>query len=348
MKFLNMTIHRNSLRLAGVYLTILMIISLFFSINVYQLSVQELDRGLRRPGPNSAINRLPADSLGRNTLNSFLAEQEAQYDAAQQRILQRLIVVNLIILAWGGVLSYYFAARTLRPIEEAHEAQSRFTADASHELRTPLAAMRAENEVALMDPKLTVKKAKQVLESNVEELAKLTELSAGLLRLAQVEKSGLAKKRVTIDTVIQPAIDRVIPLAEKKNILIHGTVEQGKLLVNADSASLVEAFVIILDNAVKYSPSKTEVTVTIETVNRDIVVRIADQGIGIKATELQHIFERFYRADSSRSKQEVTGYGLGLAIAKQIVQLHGGKLSVTSQPAKGSVFSVTLPLAKQG
>lgn len=348
MKFLNMTIHRNSLKLAGVYLTILMIISLFFSVNVYQLSIQELDRGLRRPGPNSAINRLQMDSIGRSTLNSFLAEQEAQYEAAQQRILQRLIVVNLIILAWGGILSYYFAARTLRPIEEAHEAQSRFTADASHELRTPLAAMRAENEVALMDPKLTVKKAKQVLESNIEELTKLTELSAGLLRLAQVEKSGLAKGHVSIDTVIQSAIDRVMPLAEKKNILIHGTVEQGKLLVNADSASLVEAFVIILDNAIKYSPDKTEVKLTVEVVNRDVVVRIADQGVGIKATELQHIFERFYRADTARSKHEISGYGLGLAIAQQIVQLHGGKITVTSRPTKGSVFSVALPIVKQG
>ncbi len=347
MKLLPMTFHRNSLKLAGVYLTILMIISLFFSINVYQLSVQELDRGLRRPGPNSAINRLPADSPGRNTLNSFLDEQEAQYEAAQQRILQRLIVVNLIILAWGGVLSYYFAHRTLRPIEEAHEAQSRFTADASHELRTPLAAMRVENEVALMDPKLTVKKAKQVLESNIEELAKLTELSAGLLRLAQVEKSALIRERVDIDMVVQSAIDRVMPLAEKKNILIHGTVEHGKLLVNADKTSLIEAFVTILDNAVKYSPDKTEVTVTIEAASKDVVVRITDQGVGIKATELQHIFDRFYRADTARSKQEVTGYGLGLAIAQQIVQLHDGNISVTSQPAKGSVFVVTLPLVKQ-
>jgi two-component system sensor histidine kinase CiaH len=337
-----MKFHKNSLKLAGLYLAVMMVISLFFSANVYQLSVQEFDRGLRRPGPDSAVNRLPLDGLDRFTRDELLQEREGQYQDAKDRILQRLILVNILILLGGGALSYYLALRTLRPIEEAHAAQSRFTADASHELRTPIAAMQAETEVALMDPKLTLAKAKDILNSNLEELTKLTQLSEGLLALAQAENIKLSKTELSLTDVVQKAINRIVPLAEQKNILVSFSSAED-IKIYGDETSLVEALVIILDNAVKYSPPKSEIIVSTESESKNALIKITDTGIGIKATEIPHIFDRFYRADSARSKQQANGYGIGLAIAKNIIDMHQGKIDVTSKPLVGTTFSIRLP-----
>jgi signal transduction histidine kinase len=332
--------HKTSTKLAGLYLAVMMVISLFFSINVYQLSVQEFDRGLRRPGP--ALNRGPEMGLPSVTRDQILQEREQQYETAKSRVLGRLVVINLLILVGGGVLSYYLALRTLRPIEEAHESLERFTADASHELRTPIAAMQTEIEVALMNPKLTLKESKEKLKSNLEELAKLTMLSEGLLRLARLENSDITGQDVLAETVIRRAIGRVLPLAEKKHILIK-TPDNIRGKVVADEDSLVEAFVIVLDNAIKYSNEKTEVEITSRQERHQIIIQVKDNGIGIKATALPHIFERFYRADSARSKQ-TDGYGLGLAIAKNIIDMHEGEISITSASGKGTTVTISLPL----
>jgi two-component system, OmpR family, sensor histidine kinase CiaH len=338
----NVTLHKPSLRLAGLYLGVILSISLFFSANIYQLSLQEFDHGFKVQLPGTVTNVLPSGEAISLLQQQLLAERDQRYAAAKQRVLTRLVLTNAAILVGGGFLSYYLARRTLQPIEEAHEAQSRFTADASHELRTPIAAMQSETEVALMDPKLTLAQAKEQLSSNLEELSKLTILSEGLLRLAQLEDNGLQKKSVPLDTVLQQALDRVMPLAEKKNILITSAGAKGTHVLG-DQASLTEAVVTILDNAVKYSPEKTEAKLTIGQEQRYVTVTVQDQGIGIKATELPHIFERFYRADAARSKQHIHGYGLGLSIAKNIISLHGGKIVAHSQPGKGSRFIIYLP-----
>ena len=339
-----MKLHKGARKLAGFYLAILMAITLFFSAAVYQLSVQELERNLRRPGPNSAINRLPRTGPDRITAEEILQEREDQFEQARSNILQRILITNLAILLGGGILSYYLAVRTLRPIEEAHDAQSRFTADASHELRTPIAAMRAETEVALNDPKLNIKKAKELMSSNIEELAKLTALTEGLLKLANAENGELPRSSLYVKPLVASVIADVRERADKKNIKI-GLETPAQLKVLAEETSLREALIILLDNAIKYSPEKTSVAVTAVAVSKYVEIAVADQGIGIKSTELPHIFERFYRADSARSKQKVEGYGLGLAIAKSIVELNNGQISVTSTPGKGTVMTMRLPKA---
>lgn len=338
---MNVTVHKPSLRLAGLYLAIIMFISLFFSGNVYQLSLQEFDRGFQGLS-TQGVNVTPGNSFVALLEEKLHQERIQRYEEAKLRVLTRLVLINCAILIGGGFLSYYLARRTLQPIEEAHEAQSRFTADASHELRTPIAAMQSETEVALMDPKLTLIQAKQLLESNLEELGKLTTLSEGLLRLAQLDNNDLQKRAVPIDHVVQQALDRVMPLAEKKSILIVSAGRKG-LKVRGDVVSLTEALVILLDNAVKYSPEKTEIHVGVASGQKQVSITVEDHGAGIKATELPHIFDRFYRADAARSKQHTNGYGLGLAIAKNIVDLHGGKITVQSKPGYGSRFTLQFP-----
>ena len=320
-----------------------MIISLFFSATIYQTSIKELDRGLRHP--TAVFNTIEGPAgvgFPAGIRTQFLNERETQYQEAHDRILNNLILTNILILIGGGALCYYLALRTLKPIEEAHEAQSRFTADASHELRTPITAMRTENEVALMDPKLTLKDARLQLKSNVEELEKLSSLSEGLLRLAQIDNNHLEKTTVSAETITRAAVNRVLPQTEAHNILIK-TVMQTDAEVVVDQASATEALVTLIDNAVKYSPDESEVIVRVTQDQRQVFFQVIDTGPGINKEELPHIFDRFYRADSSRTKKSVGGYGLGLAIAKSIADAHHGDITVVSKVKKGSTFTLSLP-----
>lgn len=338
-----MKLHKNSLKLAGLYLAIIMFISLFFSAAIFQLSVAELDRGLRHPGPMGQLGpeaRLPADI--RDVLRQ---DREIRYTEAKDRVAGRLIAVNGIIFIAAGFLSYYLSLRTLRPIEEANERLERFTADASHELRTPLSVMQSEIDVALTDPKLSLAKARAVLSSNLEEITRLTDLSAALLQLARLGGDSLPKQELGLSAVVQKAVEEITPLASQKDIKIMVPVmDEG--VVMGDEPSLFQAIAILLDNAVKYSPKKSKIDVQVEATPKNIIIKVADRGPGIKDSELPHIFERFYRADSSRSRAHTNGYGLGLAIAQSIVGMHNGSISVESSYGKGSTFTIQLPRAK--
>jgi signal transduction histidine kinase len=337
---MRLTFHKESLKLAGLYLAIVMTISIFFSGIVYQLSAQEFKRGLLRPVQGFELQL--GDGFIGNWREQLMAERQEQYDAATHRVVQRLIILNVLILVGGGLLCYYLAERTLRPIEEAQEALERFTADASHELRTPLTVMKSENEVTLMDPKLTVGKAKAQIKSNIEELEKLSALSEGLLKIARSGSDSLEITAVEPARVVEMAQDRVLPLAEQRKILIKTSVS-GSQSIAGDEASLIEVVVILLDNAIKYSLPHSEVTVTAFGRQKEVIVKVSDTGIGIRQEDIPHVFDRFFRADTARSKQDAGGYGLGLAIAKGIIDKHTGTIAVTSQPNKGTTFTVKLP-----
>ncbi len=342
--------HKASVRLAGFYLAIMMLISLFFSISIYELSVHELDKGLRRP--DFIIQGIQGEagvSFGGTSFSTtqplrqqIMTRQEESYQQAKNRVLDRLIITNILILVGGGFLCYFLALRTLKPVEEAHQALERFTADASHELRTPIAAMQTEIEVALLNPKLTTNQAKAILESNLEELTKLTALSEGLLRLAQLGSSELEREQTAVTDFVLAAVDRVKTPAKHRDITINVS-EQVDAVVPGNAASLTEAVVVILDNAIKYSPEKSTVEVRAKQDAKQVSLEIQDHGMGMKASEVAHIFDRFYRADTARSKTKAGGYGIGLAIAKNIIELHGGTISVTSKPKKGSTFIISLP-----
>ena len=328
-------------RLTGLYLGIIMVISLFFSINLYHVSMQEINRDFRRQGV--AIDRLPGSLIPRELRSQLLDEGIDVMNEAKMHILGRLLLTNLFILVGGGFISYYLARRTLQPIEESHQALERFTADASHELRTPIAAMQTEIEVALMNPKLTLSEAKAQLTSNLEELSHLTALSEGLLKLASLENKTMTKSQVSLKTAINEATKRVKIAMAAKNIEIVRTISED-IEVVVDRAAIIEAISILLDNSIKYSPEKSSINVTLKKEGKSAIIEVSDKGLGIKKADQEHIFERFYRADSARNKQTTEGYGLGLAIAKNIVELHEGSIAIKSAPNKGSTFSIRLPI----
>lgn len=328
---------RASVRLTGLYLLIIMSISLLFSIGLYQLASQEIEQSVRRP--NSFAQVLKLNNL--EGLQDFLRGQDKAVADAKRDIKYSLFMINLFILVVGGLLSYYLARRSLKPIERAHEAQSRFTSDASHELRTPIAAMRLENEITLTDPKLNVKQAKQQLESNIEELDKLTGLTEGLLQLSRLENEGLPKTKTTSTVVIQDALAQSQVELDAKNQKIRW--KKRNLPFSANQETITQAISVLIGNASKYSPDKSTIAITSSSNNNQLTISVKDRGIGIPIEEQQKIFDRFYRSDLSRTKNDVQGYGIGLSIALKIAKLHGGNITVSSVVNKGSTFSLTIP-----
>ncbi|HSX23948.1 MAG TPA: HAMP domain-containing sensor histidine kinase [Candidatus Saccharimonadales bacterium] len=329
-------------KLTGLYLLILMLVSVFFSVNLYGIASHEVDNRLQRQ-----VNSLNFRPPPRSNFDLGIIEQERQQELqdSRQHVLVELIYINFVILLLGGAGSFLLARRTIRPIEEAHAAQARFTADASHELRTPVAAMRAETEVALRDPKFSAAKARVLLKSNIEELERLGELSKGLLQLARGAENGPLEEKILLKDVVATAGQQVMPLAKTKHIII--TVNDvGETVIKGDKSQLVQLVVILLENAVKYSPPKRGITISATEHANQVHLSIKDQGSGIPAEDLPHIFERFYRVDAARSKSAASGHGLGLSIAKRIAEVHHGIIEASSTPGQGSVFTVSLPIVK--
>jgi len=322
------------------YMLIVMGISLAFSVVIYKVSFNELDRGFRRQPVVYMMNG-NGDLMQKNGLEK---ERAARMDEIDQSIKSYLFYLNLIILLLAAIASYFLAKKTLQPIEEMAELQSRFTGDASHELRTPLTAMETEIEVALRDQKMTLTEARELLRSNLEEIEKLKSLSNSLLKLAQYQKNDqeLAKVSTNLKSVVAEAISKVDKVAANRNITIENDTED--LLIFGDESSLAELFTILLDNAVKYSHDKTKIEIASTIQGKHVVISVKDHGLGIKASDLPFIFNRFYRADLSRSKHQIPGYGLGLSIAQKIVDLNNGKIEVESQPGKGTEFKIRLDL----
>jgi signal transduction histidine kinase len=249
-------------------------------------------------------------------------------------------------LTIGGLGSYYLARRTLEPLEKAHEQQKRFTADASHELRTPLAAMQTEIEVALRDKKLTKDQSVELLESIQEELQDMTGLSEKLLMLARQDSSdsNIKLKTVSFNVALKPALKKVKPLAKRKSISITKKIEDKKVM--AERNQLTELLVVLLENAIKYSQDGQKIRIKGETVGeKRYKVSVIDKGVGVDEQDQARIFDRFYRADNSRSAQNTGGHGLGLSIAKAIADNHHSEIKIDSEPDKGSTFSFELNLA---
>lgn len=317
-----------------------MLVSIFFSVAFYNLANREIQRIEIR------IERQQQDPF----FNPFFRPPVvtiSDLEDTHKRLVLILILINAGILMLAGAAGYFLAGRTLKPIADMVAEQNRFITDASHELRTPLTALRSEIEVNLRDKDLDLPQAKALLKSNLEEVESLQLLSDNLLQLAQSHyQNGIGVfKQVSLSDVIESAQRKVQPLAVKKEIIIHS--DTGIFTLSGDRQSLIQLFVILFDNAIKYSGERKKISVTTNTIDHSVSIAVSDEGIGIRKKDLEHIFDRFYRADTSRTKQAIAGYGLGLSIAKDIVAMHHGVISVRSKLEKGTTFTIQLPYIKQ-
>lgn len=217
-----------------------------------------------------------------------------------------------------------------------------FVSDASHELRTPLSVLQGETELLLREPR-TPEEYQKALAVIDDELKKLGRIVEGLFTLAIADAGQLqpAREPLYLNEVLEEACSLVASRARTKGIAIERQLAQDIAYVG-DEAFLRQLFLIFLDNAVKYSPSQSCIQVRLAASDGTVHVKFADQGPGISAEHLPHIYERFYRVPGVGGSESQSG-GLGLAIAQAIVQAHGGSITCTSAPGAGSTFSVLLP-----
>jgi signal transduction histidine kinase len=232
----------------------------------------------------------------------------------------------------------------LQGVDSALRQLRQFVTDASHELRTPVAVLHGETELLLSKPR-SAEEYRKTLCVFDDEFKKLTRILEGLftLSIADAEQLHLTCEPLYINEVLEEACALVSSRARMKNIAIVRKLDQ-EMTYSGDEAFLHQLFLIFLDNAIKYSPSGTQVRVTLEQQNCTIRARFEDQGIGIPSEHVPFIFERFYRAVRSGNGESHSG-GLGLAIAQAIVHAQGGLIECDSAPGVGSTFSVILPAA---
>lgn len=320
------------------YLLIILCISLFFSGFIYTSINREL-QGIEY----AQLTRKSKIERQFGPIPPEVSEQLFNFEEiekARTRVIVTLGFVNGGLLLIAGLAGYFLAGRTLRPIKRMIDEQNRFVSDSSHELRTPLTSLRSEIEVNLRNKNLTVSQARKLLQSNLEEVVSLQTLSDRLLELAQ---NGKTQSRnfeiVNLSDVTSAALKKLEGEIQRKNMVIKKKITVDTVPAIPDR--LTELFVILIDNAVKYSPDKSTIFISAKKSRAMIEVKIQDQGMGISKKDLPHIFDRFYRATTSRS---TTGYGLGLSIAKKIVDQHSGNITAKSMQDPGTTFIVELPL----
>ncbi len=233
----------------------------------------------------------------------------------------------------------------LERLENAFRRITQFTADASHELRTPVAVMRTRAELSLRKPRSAEEYQDNIVQIHAE-LEKTSDLIEQLMFLARADcgVESLQFAPTNVGEILREACHQGNALAEAKQVAFHEQISGKPLWIQGDAGSLRRLFLILIDNAVKYTPANGRVEASLQESDGYAVVEVRDTGIGIAKADLPNVFERFYRADKARSR-ESGGVGLGLSIGHWIVETHAGKIEVESSPGRGSTFRVRLPLA---
>ena len=234
--------------------------------------------------------------------------------------------------------------RMLDRLQGGFERLTQFTADASHELRTPIALLRTRTEVLLRRAR-SPEEYRAGLESSLQELEKTSVLLDELLLLARADAGAESLHFVPLNLceIVSAAAAVMRPLAEMRRLACWVSLPQGPITLQGDEPALRRLLLILIDNAVKYTPADGAIGISLEISGQQAIVEVRDTGIGIAEEDISHVFERFYRADPARTRA-TGGAGLGLSIGQWIVRLHGGKLTVRSTLASGSVFRVTFPI----
>jgi two-component system, OmpR family, sensor histidine kinase CiaH len=265
----------------------------------------------------------------------------------EQDFQSTILMVNGALLIVAAILSYGLAGLTLRPIRSAYQRQRQFLGDASHELRTPLAILQTGLESQLR--RNTDTKEDRKIKSHLEEVHRMTRLVEDLLQLSYFAERSMNipnKENVELASLLRETAERFTELAAKNDVSIDCFVNADtEVTVLGDKQMLSRAIANVLKNAVCYNKPSGSVGVRLSEVQSQAVIEIEDTGIGMNPEDIAHVFDRFYRAEKSRSRG-TGGSGLGLSIAHAVIRAHRGKIDIKSVPNKGTRVMITLPISR--
>lgn len=249
-----------------------------------------------------------------------------------------LISVFIAILA--GI---YLANKALIPIKRSWEKQQQFVGDASHELRTPLSVMKLNLEHLFRHPDHSIEQEGETIHQAIQEIKYMSKMTSDLLTLARSDSNQLQiiQESIQLDDILHQVVKDFKGLAKLKNVDLTANIHPIKMI--GDREKLKQLFVILLDNALKYTNENGSISVKGNVKNSRAFIDIIDTGIGIPKSDLPYIFDRYFRGDKSRNRL-LEGSGLGLSIARWIIQSHSGKIRITSKEGEGTHVLVSLPL----
>ena len=315
------------------------------SIKESDLSMDESDLKkcveavLKEENLSGQINGYDLMYVKRDNQNGYsisFADNSGIYSSLRNTL---LLTFALFIGSMGVIflISLVLSGFAVKPVKTAWEQQKQFVADASHELKTPLTVILANNNIMMSHEDSTVKDEKQWLESTEEEAQHMKKLIDQMLFLAKSDagETNIEMSDVDFSEIVEGASLNFEPVAFEKNVMIDAQIESG-ITLRGNATQLNQLTHILIDNAVKYSSENSTVTISLSKSGDTTEFSVNNQGTVIAPDDLEHIFDRFYRAEKSRTTK---GYGLGLSIAQKIVQSINGKLTAESNEQDGTTFT---------
>ena len=313
-------------------------------------TVEKLTQQVLTMGQNHGVLKIASDHYyyahmpRQNGNGEMVFVQDLQRDYAMLwEVMQVLSWSGLFCLALSIVGSIFLGNRAIKPIEKAWQQQKDFLADASHELRTPLSVISTNLEIVRDNPAESVGSQQNWLDNIAEETVHMTRLVDDLLFLARTDANQdvFDYSHFCLQAAVGHAVERFLPLADNKGVQLTTQLDQRPLSFYGDEKRLCQVLKILLDNAIRHTPPGGAVTVRLDRKDGRIALCVADNGEGIAPECLPHIFERFYQGDAAHATGKA---GLGLAIAKSIVERHGGEIWAVSHPLVETDFFITLPM----
>jgi nitrogen-specific signal transduction histidine kinase len=277
----------------------------------------------------------------------FAVLQMGKPVAEQKRLLDSFLsgiaLAGGLVIVFMGIGSWWLAGRSLRPAQKAWDMQRSFIANASHELRAPLTLIRASSEVVIRQAGADTRQ-KDLLKNITDECDHMSQLVEDLLLISKLDSHQL--KLDISDVAAAGLLEEVqrlfAPLAEKK--LVHVVVGQAAGIIKGDRLRLRQVLIILVDNALRFTPEGGSIELSARVSGRAVTVTVRDNGRGIPAEHMEHLFERFYQSGSRHDDDQ--GNGLGLSIAKSLAEAHGGTIHIDSQVGEGTRVTIQLPASR--
>lgn len=274
---------------------------------------------------------------------AYLAFVDMSAASSWQSLALTLTGVGVVALAAFFVISMFFSRWALRPVDQAWRQQRQFVADASHDLKTPLTVILANTSILLEHPERSIASESQWVESTQHEAEQMQGLVGDLLLLAQVDEGTAtpAIERIDLADLVEGELLQFESVAFERSIDLNSKLDES-VAVHGNAMRLRKLVGTLLDNACKYADDGGSVNVALRQSARRVELAVHNTGFAIAPEDLPHVFDRFYRADKARTRDD-SGHGLGLAIAHAIAEEHGGTLAVASDDTHGTTFTLTLP-----